>query len=159
MKFNHSAPILKLAMLAATAAGILQEECHVSRTELDKKGASEKLLRYWRSDLFTHPRYKTECGRTPPTMETWRSRQPCDDGYLFVAPRAAAEGASEGEEAEMEGPAIFSTTGDLVWTQSGWGRTSDLKVQQVGNRSYITFWHDDESHHVGGGSFVMVRSP
>ncbi|KAJ2966712.1 hypothetical protein NQ176_g10021 [Zarea fungicola] len=56
----------------------------------------------------------------------------------------------------MEGPAIFRTNGELVWTESGWGRTSDLKVQQVGSRSYITFWHDGDSYQNDGGSYIVL---
>ncbi|KAM3478307.1 hypothetical protein MY8738_006041 [Beauveria namnaoensis] len=105
-----------------------------------------------------HPasQYKTFCGPTSPQLETWQSEQPCEDGLLFVTPGEAAERSTTENEADVEGPAIFRSNGDLVWTQDGWGRTRDLKVQSVGDRSYMTFWHDESSRHAGGGSYVLL---
>ncbi|KAJ4150379.1 hypothetical protein LMH87_011131 [Akanthomyces muscarius] len=103
------------------------------------------------------PHFKTFCGPTPPQLETWHSKQPCDDGLLFVASGVAASAATANKKADVEGPAIFRTNGDLVWTQSGWGRTSDLKVQMVGDRSYITFWHYESSRDDRGGSYVVLN--
>ncbi|KAJ3497591.1 hypothetical protein NLG97_g1775 [Lecanicillium saksenae] len=143
--------LLQLAALAAGASGTLQTEC----------GASTGRERSRLSDLLGElpsSRYKTFCGPTPPALEMWRGREPCDEGLLFVTPGAVAEGSQpEAEsEADIEGPAIFTTSGDLVWTQSGWGRTSDLKVQKAGDRSYITFWRDESSRQAGGGSYVVL---
>lgn len=154
MSMRKAAKILQFAVLVAGVTGTLKHECDI-RTSGERSRLGGRL-----SDLqSSHPssQYKTFCDPTPPALETWHSKQPCADGLLFVAPGEAAAGSSTGEnEADVEGPSIFRTNGELVWTQSGWGRTSDLKVQTVGDRSYITFWHDKSSRHEGGGSYVVV---
>ncbi|ATY59289.1 hypothetical protein A9K55_002675 [Cordyceps militaris] len=141
--------ILQFALLAVGVSATLKSECN----SLAASGRRSRL-----SDLL-NPRppsqYKTFCGPTPPELDTWHSERPCDDGLLFVAPGERIGGAAD-HQANVEGPAIFRTNGDLVWTQSGWGQTRDLKVQTAGNRSYMTFWHDENSRHDGGGSFVVL---
>ncbi|KAM3511721.1 hypothetical protein MY11210_004611 [Beauveria gryllotalpidicola] len=144
-----AAKILQFATLVAGVFGTLKIDC----------GTSIAGMRSRLSDLLMpHPtsQYKTFCGSTPPQLETWQSEQPCDDALLFVTPGEAAEGSAMENEADVEGPAIFRSNGDLVWTQDGWGRTRDLKVQTVGHRSYMTFWHDESSRHDGGASYVVL---
>ncbi|KAM3557736.1 hypothetical protein MY1884_004355 [Beauveria asiatica] len=144
-----AAKIFLFAVLVAGVSGTLKIEC----------GTSTVGGRSWMPDLLIpHPssQYKTFCGPTPPQLETWQSEEPCDDGLLFVTPGDSAERSTTESEADVEGPAIFRSNGDLVWTQDGWGRTRDLKVQSVGDRSYMTFWRDESSRHDGGGSYVVL---
>lgn len=157
MKMRRAVAFLQFAVLLTSVAGTLQSEC--SNTLRHDRGR----LGSWLQDMgllsaYTYPRYKTFCTPTPPEMEIWQSNQQCSDGLLFVAPGRAAQNPTTVVSANMEGPAIFRTNGELVWTESGWGRTSDLKVQQVGSRSYITFWRDGDSHQDRGGSYIMVNT-
>lgn len=152
-KMRQVAKILQFAVLVAGTTGTLKTECDTSRS-----GERSRVASRLSDSLSPHPspHFKTFCGPTPPQLETWHSKQPCDDGLLFVASGVAASAATANKKADVEGPAIFRTNGDLVWTQSGWGRTSDLKVQMVGDRSYITFWHYESSRDDRGGSYVVV---
>lgn len=152
-KMRQAAKILQFAVLVAGISGTFKTECDMSRS--GERGRVAGRL----SDLLNphaSPQYKTFCGPTPPQLETWHSKQPCDDGLLFVASGEAAGAATADKGADAEGPAIFRANGDLVWTQTGWGRTRDLKVQMVGDRSYITFWQYESSRDDCGGSYVVV---
>lgn len=157
MKMRRAVAFLQFAVLLTCVTGTLQSEC--SNTLRRDRGR----LGSWLQDLgilsaYTYPRYKTFCTPTPPEMEIWQNNQHCSDGLLFVTPAGAAQDPITLVSANMEGPAIFRTNGELVWTESGWGRTSDLKVQQVGSRSYITFWHDGDSYQNDGGSYIVVST-
>ncbi|OAA70677.1 hypothetical protein ISF_02651 [Cordyceps fumosorosea ARSEF 2679] len=146
--------LLRFAILVAGVSGALRTECDVSTN-----GGKVPLVSRISDLLSPRPssQYKTYCGATPPELETWHSEEPCDEGLLFVAPGEVARGTTTDEGADVEGPAIFRTNGELVWTQSGWGRTRDLRVQAVGDRSYMTFWRGASGVDDGaGGSYVLL---
>ncbi|TQV97869.1 Arylsulfotransferase-like protein [Cordyceps javanica] len=133
--------VLRFAVLLTGVSATLRSECDSVTTTLT--GGRHLRLGSYLADLLSPPRpssqYKTTCDWAPPALEIWQhGAQPCEDGLLFVSPPEGAEASA----------AIFRTNGDLVWTQSGWGRTRDLRMQNVGDQSYITFWrYDDNSRH------------
>lgn len=74
----------------------------------------------------------------------------CDDGLVFLTPQGHSVGAP--------GPMILDNDGNLVWVQTSWGSAADLKVQKIGEQSYITFWHDQPSSVGNSGDGQGVYS-
>lgn len=89
-------------------------------------------------------------GAQSPLVNILKQDARCDDGYTFIEPR--------GTYVDTPGPVILDNSGNLVWMQTMWGQTMDLKVQHYQGKDYITFWRGTDSGTFGSGSYIMVRS-
>jgi hypothetical protein len=124
-----AAPLTILALASPSIAA-----AQAGHTYSSVKGGIASWLYDW--GIFgSYPRIRYESFKTAsPQVDHVRKDDRCDDGLIFMTPH--------GSVVDSHGPVILDNDGNLVWTQTSWGNTADLKVQKIGGESYITFWHD-----------------
>jgi hypothetical protein len=76
----------------------------------------------------------------------WDAR--CSDDFVFLAPHGTA--------IEGSWPLILDARGNLVWTMPTVDTTQDFHVQEYLGEKYLTYWHGEDLHGHGLGSWSMV---
>jgi len=84
------------------------------------------------SDAWPHLKFKSS-PLQPPQLEISGKTSDNAGKYLFMTPR--------GPHRENSRPAIYTTTGDLVFVDQKHERTSDFKPQTYHNETHLTFSH------------------
>lgn len=82
--------------------------------------------------IFPTQSYKSSTFKSPEVKVTqWDDR--CENGdYILLAPR--------GSVVKEPGPVILDPRGNLVWTETKFGGTTNFQVQKFKGKDYLTFW-------------------
>lgn len=111
--------------------------------------AADNSLWYDWGMYGAYPQLRYESfGASSPWPNVLKSDPACDDGYIFIGPR--------GPSVETPGPIVMDQRGNLVWMDTQWGQTMDVKVQAYRDDQYITFWHGSDNGTFGEGYYLMV---
>jgi hypothetical protein len=75
---------------------------------------------------------------------------PEDTNLFLVCPNGGA--------VAQPGPAIYKSSGELVWADSSIGNCFDFNIQTYDGQQYLTLWMGAEGQQMGFGTVIMLNS-
>jgi hypothetical protein len=75
---------------------------------------------------------------------------PEDTNLFLVCPNGGA--------VAQPGPAIYKSSGELVWADSSIGNCYDFNIQTYDGQQYLTLWVGAEGQQMGFGTALMLNS-
>jgi hypothetical protein len=76
------------------------------------------------------------CDLTSPRISVQRHDDQCEESYTFLN--------FNGDSMEDKGPAILDARNELVWLDTSFATTTNLKVQTYQGKQYLTFWSGEK---------------